>query len=60
MVIIRYTDDFICRFQYKEEANKFYKAMRERLAVFKVELAEDKTKIMKFGRFVASNRAERA
>lgn len=57
--IIRYADDFICGFQYKEEAEKFYKALKERLAKFKLELAEDKTKIIEFGRFAASNRAER-
>jgi len=54
--LVRYADDFICCFQYKEDALRFYKALRERLAKFKLELAIDKTKIIEFGRFARDNR----
>ena len=49
--IVRYADDFVCFFQYENEANSFYKALEERLAKFGLELAKDKSQIMSFGRF---------
>ena len=49
--LIRYCDDFIIMFQYENEAQKVYEALKERLAKFKLELAEDKTRILPFGRF---------
>ncbi len=49
--IVRYADDFVCFFQYEEDARKFYKAMKVRLAKFGLEIAEEKSKIIRFGRF---------
>ena len=49
--LVRYADDFVCCFQYEDEAASFYTALKERLAKFNLEVAEDKTKIIKFGRF---------
>lgn len=49
--IVRYADDFVCCFQYKEDAENFYASLTERLRKFNLELAEDKTKIIPFGRF---------
>lgn len=51
MYLIRYADDFVIMFQYEEEARKFYKILVERMRKFKLELAEDKTRILPFGRF---------
>ena len=51
MYLIRYADDFVVMFQYEEEARKFYKMLIERMNKFKLELAEDKTRILLFGRF---------
>lgn len=48
--LIRYADDFVCCFQYKSEAEKFYKALKERTRKFDLQLAEDKSKIIPFGR----------
>ena len=48
--LIRYADDFVCCFQYKSEAEKFYKALKERINKFDLQLAEDKSKIIPFGR----------
>jgi len=48
--MVRYADDFVCCFQYEEDARSFYKALRERLAKFGLELSEDKSQIIKFGR----------
>lgn len=49
--LIRYADDFVVMFQYEETAKKFYKMLIERMRKFKLELAEDKTRILPFGRF---------
>ena len=49
--IIRYADDFIMMFQYEDEAKRVYEVLIKRLAKFKLELAEDKTRILPFGRF---------
>lgn len=49
--ICRYADDFVCGFQYARDAEKFYRVLGKRLDKFKLQLAEDKTKILKFSRF---------
>lgn len=53
--IVRYCDDFVCCFQFKEDAVRFYKSLIKRLAKFNLEIAEEKTKILEFGRFAADN-----
>ena len=54
--LVRYADDFVCCFQYREDALRFYKALGKRLAKFKLALAIGKTKIIEFGRFARENR----
>lgn len=49
--MVRYADDFVCCFQYKRDAEVFYRALIQRLQNFELEVAEDKTKIINFGRF---------
>ena len=49
--MVRYCDDFVCCFKYESEAIKFYNMLKERLRKFGLELAEDKTKIIRFGRY---------
>lgn len=49
--LIRYADDFVIMFQYEEEAKKVYEVLVKRMKKFKLELAEDKTRILPFGRF---------
>lgn len=51
MYLVRYADDFVCMFQYGEEARKFYSMLIERLKKFGLEIAEDKSRIMPFGRY---------
>lgn len=48
--LVRYADDFIIMTEYEEEAKAVYEALKERLAKFGLELAEDKTRILPFGR----------
>ncbi len=49
--LVRYCDDFIIMFQYENEAQEVYELLKGRLKKFKLELAEDKTRILPFGRF---------
>ena len=49
--ICRYCDDFICAFRYREDAERFYKALGKRLGKFELEVAEEKTNIISFSRF---------
>lgn len=51
MYMVRYADDFVCLFQYEQEARKFYRMLVERMKKFGLELAEDKSRIMPFGRY---------
>lgn len=57
--IVRYADDFVCCFQNKDEAEKFLEVLKDRLKKFGLEIAEDKTKIIEFGRFAEENRRKR-
>lgn len=54
--MIRYADDFVCCFQYKNEAEAFYEDLIERLRKFGLELAGEKSKIIEFGRFAERDR----
>jgi len=53
--IVRYADDFVCCFQYEDDARSFYEALRERLEKFGLELSEDKSQVIKFGRFAGND-----
>ena len=57
--LIRYADDFVATFQYKSDAEKFYRLLGERLGKYGLTLAEEKTRILAFGRFAQSNINER-
>ena len=41
-------------FQYEDDARKFYEALPKRLAKFNLEVAEDKTRMIRFGRGTGS------
>jgi len=51
----RFADDFIACFQYKEEAESFRNRLRDRLEGFGLQLAEEKTQCIQFGRFAREN-----
>ena len=57
--LVRYADDFVCCFQYKQDALRFYKALQARLDKFNLQIALNKTKIIEFGRFAARDRNNR-
>jgi group II intron reverse transcriptase/maturase len=48
--LVRFADDFIAGFQHPNEARRFSGAVKERLGKFNLELAENKTRLMRFGR----------
>ena len=51
MKYVRYADDFVCAFVDKGDAERFYRKLPERLGKFGLEVAEEKTRIVPFGRF---------
>lgn len=53
--IINYADDMILCFQHKDEAEKTYKLLKKRLKQLGLEFAEDKTRLIEFGRFASEN-----
>ena len=59
VIIVRYADDFILGFQYKDEAEGFGAALQTRLGKYNLELNQDKTRLIEFGRFAISNRERR-
>ncbi len=54
--LVRYADDFIVCFAYPNDARWFIGALGRRLGRYGLQLAEDKTKMIEFGRFAMRNR----
>jgi RNA-directed DNA polymerase len=54
--LVRFADDFVGSFQLLRDAQNFQRQLRERFARFNLELAEDKTRLLLFGRFAAATR----
>ena len=54
--IIRYADDFVLEFQYKQDAYRCLNDLRHRFQYFGLSLHPDKTRILNFGRFAAADR----
>ena len=59
VIIVRYADDAIIGFQHEQVARKYLRELQERLGEFGLELNEDKTKLIRFGRYARLNREER-
>lgn len=57
--IINYADDMVICFQNENVGKEVYKLMKERLKVCGLEFAEDKTRLIEFGRFAKENREKR-
>lgn len=54
--IVVYADDFVVCFQYREEAERFYESLKRRMEHFGLELEEEKSRLIEFGRFAEQNR----
>jgi group II intron reverse transcriptase/maturase len=57
--IVIYADDFVATFQFKDDATKFLASIKDRFALFGLELEETKTRLLEFGRYAEANRKER-
>ena len=54
--MIRYADDCVWAFEYQEDAERFYEALKVRLKKFKLELSGEKSNIIKFDRYKPESR----
>ena len=59
VVVVRYADDTVVGFRYREDAERFQKELQERLAKFGLELNTDKTRLIEFGRWAEQDRKRR-
>jgi group II intron reverse transcriptase/maturase len=50
-LLIRYADDYVCAFQFRDDADRFYRVMPKRLGKFGLQVAPEKTRILRFSRF---------
>lgn len=50
-MMIRFADDFVCCFQYRQDAMRVYTALAKRMRKFKLELSQEKTRMIRFSRF---------
>ncbi len=50
-LICTYADDFVCAFRYREDAECFYRVLPKRLERFGLEVAPEKTRLLRFSRF---------
>jgi hypothetical protein len=48
--LFRFADDFVACFEHRHEAAAFERALKERLAQYGLEVAPEKTKMIRFGR----------
>lgn len=59
VTLVRYADDIAVGFCLSDDAIRFQAALRERLEKFGLKLHPDKTRLIEFGRFAASDRKSR-
>jgi len=57
--LVRYIDDFVVCFQYREDAIQFQDVLGKRLGKFGLALEPTKTKLVEFGRFAARDAGKR-
>jgi len=59
VIVVRFADDFVVGFQYRSDAERFLRELRERFRRFNLELHPEKTRLFEFGRFATDNRRRR-
>ena len=57
--IVVYADDFVVTFQHKDEAEWFYNRLKRRMGNFGLQMEEEKTRLIEFGRFAEQNSQKR-
>ena len=59
VIVVRYVDDTVMGFEYREEADRFLRDLGERMRKFGLELHPDKTRLIEYGRHAERNRKRR-
>ena len=59
VIVVRYADDAVVGFQYRDEAIRFLAELKERVGKFGLELHPEKTRLIAFGRYAAQRRKKR-
>jgi RNA-directed DNA polymerase len=59
VVIVRFADDAVVGFEHRDDAERFWADLRDRLAKFSLELNAEKTRLIEFGRYAAERRKAR-
>ena len=59
VIAVRYADDWVAGFQFRDDAERFKRAVDERLGEFGLRLHPEKTRLIEFGRFARDNRRRR-
>jgi len=59
MIIVRYADDVIVGFQHHEDAQRFREELVGRLQDFDLEMNEQKSRLIRFGRYAEQQHKER-
>ena len=57
--LVRYIDDFVLCFQYREDALRTEEVLRKRLGKFALQLEPSKTRLVEFGRFAQRHAPKR-
>ena len=55
--LLRFADDFICCFEDARDAQRYQAVLPKRLGRFSLSVAEDKTKLIRFGRFARGSQS---
>ena len=58
-IIVRYADDFVVRFQFKRDAERLLRDLKEGLASYSLEFHPDETRLIEFGKFAMADRRAR-
>jgi group II intron reverse transcriptase/maturase len=59
VIVVRFADDIVIGFQNKSDAERFWAELAERVRKFGLELHPEKTRLLEFGPFAATNRRRR-
>jgi len=58
LIVVRFADDAVVGFEHRDDAERFLADLCDRFAEFNLELADEKTRLIEFGRY-ARNRENR-
>jgi group II intron reverse transcriptase/maturase len=59
VIIVRFADDIALGFQHRADAVRFLEDLKERFVKFGLELHQEKTRLIEFGRYAARDRQQR-